>query len=85
MACDKVSYHGVTPKVFDCMKNKLESYGIHVPPGHSGEMSGKGVTAQYSWDGESTLDVTITDKPWYASCGAVTGKIHDFVDECGGD
>ena len=85
MACGRVDYQGVTPTVFDCMKKKLEDAGIHVPSGDSGEMSGKGVTADYSWDGKSVLAVTITDKPWYASCGMVTGKIHDFVQECGGD
>ena len=55
MACNMVSYHGVASDVFKCMKNELESYGIHVPSGNSGEMSGKGVTAKYSWDGKIRL------------------------------
>jgi len=85
MACKRVDYQGVTPTVFDCMKKKLESTGIHVPSGDSGKMSGKGVTADYSWDGKSILAVTVTDKPFIVSCGYVTGKIHDAIQDCGGD
>ena len=85
MGCSKVVYHGVTSSVFNCMKKKLEDGGIHVPSGHSGELSGHGITADFNWDeGAATLSVTIKKLPWYVSCGTATGKIHDVVKECGG-
>ena len=85
MACKRVDYHGGTPTVFECMKKKLEDAGIHVPSGPKGDMVGKEVTAEYIWDEKSVLTVTVTKKPFFVSCGYVTGKIHDFVHECGGD
>lgn len=84
MGCNPVTYHNVTPNVFICMKSKLAAAGIPVPPGNEGDMQGQGVKAHFSWDGASTLTITITDKPWIVSCGTVIGKIQDFVHSCGG-
>ncbi len=86
MGCNKVIYHGVTSGVFECLKKKLENAGIHVPSGHSGQISGHGVTAKFSWDeGAATLSITITELPWYVSCGMATGRIHDQIQQCGGE
>lgn len=83
--CSKVVYHGVTASVFDCMKKKLEAGGIHVPSGHSGKLSGGGITANFNWDeAAATLSIAITDKPWIYPCGTITGKLHDNVKACGG-
>ncbi|WP_456475321.1 hypothetical protein [Candidatus Pyrohabitans sp.] len=86
MGCKTVTYHGVTSSVFECLKEKLEKAGIHVPPGDSGEISGHGITADFSWnEGAATLSITIKKLPWYVSCGVATGKIHDEIHACGGD
>lgn len=82
MGCRPVTIKNVTPEVFNCMKKKLLANGIHVPPGKKGELSGSGVTADYDWDGESKLTVTITKKPFIIGCGAAAGKIKSFVKEC---
>lgn len=66
------------------MKQKLKEAGIPVPPGSEGDMEGDGVKAHFKWDEVANLTITITDKPWYASCGMIIGKIHDFVQSCGG-
>jgi hypothetical protein len=66
------------------MKQKLAAAGIPVPPGNEGDMEGQGVKAHFKWDGAANLTITITDKPWYASCGMIIGKIQDFVHSCGG-
>lgn len=82
--CDPVTFHNVNQGVFDCMKKKLTDAGIPVPPGNRGRMSGQGVTADFDWDGSANLMIHVIDKPWYASCGTVIGKISDFIHSCGG-
>jgi len=80
--CKPVTYHNITPDVFECMKKKLIDSGIHVPQGNSGDMEGSGVIAHFEWDGKSNLIITIKKKPFITSCGFVIGKIEDFVDDC---
>jgi hypothetical protein len=66
------------------MKKKLQDAGIFVPPGNRGELSGQGVTADFEWDGESKLTVTIKKKPFIVSYETVAMKIKAFVRECHG-
>jgi len=82
--CGPVAYSGVTPDIFECMKQDLLDYGIYVPPGQSGELSGNGITANFQWDGESRLTITVTDKPFFVSCGTVTDEIRQFAQNCQG-
>lgn len=84
MGCNPVTLQNVTPNVFNCMKQKLEAAGLKVPYGNSGELSGHGVVADFSWDGESNLTITVKDKPFFITCGAAAEKIQDFVRQCGG-
>jgi hypothetical protein len=35
------------------MKTRLQDYGIYAPPGDSGELSDKGITGTFLYDGES--------------------------------
>jgi hypothetical protein len=81
--CERITYSGVTSGTFDCMKTKLQNYGIYVPPENEGELSGKGVAANFSWDGNS-LTVQITDKPRFVSCETAAKEIGKFVKECPG-
>ncbi|MGB9926808.1 MAG: hypothetical protein ACPK85_00225 [Methanosarcina sp.] len=64
------------------MKKKLQNYGIGVPPGNRGELSGKGITASFEWDGKSNLTIIITEKPFLLSCEIAAQKIRGFVKEC---
>ena len=66
------------------MKKKLQDFGIHVPPGNRGELSGKGITADFEWDGMSNLTITITEKPFIVNCEVAAMKIKRFVKECHG-
>ena len=79
-----VTYHNITPDVFECMKKKLKGAGIHVPQGNNGDMEGSGVKAYFEWDGKSDLIITIQKKPFILSYGFVLGKIKSFVDDCQG-
>ena len=64
------------------MKKKLQDYGINVPPGNKGELSGKGITGSFEWDGKSDLTLRITKKPFFISCGTADKEITKFVDQC---
>jgi hypothetical protein len=66
------------------MKKKLQDYGIYVPSGNIGELSGKGIIASFEWDGNSNLTITITEKPFIVSCEVAAMKIEQFVRECQG-
>jgi hypothetical protein len=84
MACKPVTYHGVTPPVFNCMKKKLKAAGIKVPEGNSGTISGKGISAKFKWDAVANLWIQVTKKPFIVSCSFVYGKVHDAIEACGG-
>lgn len=84
MGCRPVTIKDVTPEVFNCMKKKLQVAGIHVPPGKRGELSGSGVMADFEWDGQSNLTITITEKPFIVSCDTVARMIKNFVKDCHG-
>ncbi len=84
MACSAVTYHGVNQKVFDCLKSALEKAGIKVPDSHSGTISGHGIKADFKWDGNDSLWIKVTDKPFIITCSYVVGKIHSAIHGCGG-
>ncbi|WP_440944990.1 hypothetical protein ACSAZL_12580 [Methanosarcina sp. T3] len=83
-SCKPLKFVNVTPEAFECMKKKLQDYGIDVPPGNEGELSGKGVTGSFEWDGKSVLTIIIKEKPFGVSCETADGRIILFVDECKG-
>ncbi len=82
--CRPIKFHNVPLDTFKCMKKKLQDYGIYVPAGNRGELSGKGITASFEWDGISNLTITITEKPFIVNCEVVAMKIKKFVRECHG-
>jgi hypothetical protein len=41
--CNPVTYHNVTPDVFECMKKKLKDTGIQFQAGNGGDMEGSGI------------------------------------------
>lgn len=84
MSCRPITLRNVSPDTFKCMKKKLQDYGIHVPPGNRGELSGKGIAADFEWDGMSNLTITITEKPFIVNCEVAAMKIKHFVKECHG-
>lgn len=80
--CKPIKFVNVTPDAFECMKKKLQDYGINVPPGNKGELSGKGVTGSFEWDGKSVLTIIIKERPSSVSCETADQKIILFVEEC---
>jgi hypothetical protein len=83
-SCDTITFSNVPPHTFECMKTGLQNYGIHVPPGNSGELSGHGIVGNFVCDGESKLTLQITNKPIFVSCRVADSEIEKFVRECQG-
>jgi hypothetical protein len=81
-SCKSVTYSGVTPDLFECMKQNLLDYGVSVPPGQSGELSGNGVTADFKWDGKSILTIKVKEKPFFVSCKTINDEIRQFAQDC---
>jgi hypothetical protein len=84
MSCRPIKFRNVPPDIFNCMKKKLQAAGIHVPPGNRGALSGLGIVADFEWDGQSSLVITVTEKPFFISCDAAATKIKQFVRQCHG-
>lgn len=82
--CEPITFSKVSPDTFACMKAKLQNYGIDVPSGYNGELSGKGIAAHFVYDGTSSLTIQIKDKPLFISCGTADNEIGKFVQECQG-
>jgi len=82
--CEPTKFSNVPPNTFECMKTKLQNYGISVPPGNTGVLSGKGISGSFMWDGASNLIIQITGKPFFVSCGIATNEISKFVEQCQG-
>lgn len=81
--CETTTFSKVSPDTFACMKTKLHNYGISVPQGYKGELSGKGIGASFVYDPDAkSLTIKITDKPLFVSCGIAANEIKKFVDEC---
>ncbi len=84
MSCRSIMFRNVPPNTFNCMKRKLQDYGIYVPLGNKGELSGKGITASFEWDGQSNLTITITKKPFIVNYELAESQIKQFIIECHG-
>jgi hypothetical protein len=84
MICNPITCHNITQDVFDCMKQKISTAGYCVPDGNSGQISVSDVKADFSWDGVSSLTVTIISMPFLISCEMVSESLQDFVSSCGG-
>ncbi len=81
-ACEPLTFQNVQSNTFECMKGHLIDYGIKVPPGSSGELSGHGITAQFVWDEDSILTIQIIEKPRIVSCRTAENEIGKFVNQC---
>jgi hypothetical protein len=80
-ACSMLTYSGVTPAVWTCIKNAVSPY-IKNPP-DSGTVTVDGFTIYWNYNpGAGTFQVQCTDSPWWAPCSAINGKINDVIEGC---
>jgi hypothetical protein len=80
--CEPMTFPNVSNSTFECMKSKLQNYGVYVPPGNEGELSKKGVTANFMWDEKSNLTVGVTKLPFFVKCGTASNELDKFVKGC---
>jgi hypothetical protein len=82
--CPTVVYNNITQPMIDCLRGKLASIGIIIPPGNEGEISGSGFTGKYKFDPpSSTLTITIIEKPDWATCEWLNEAFTTWLKECG--
>ena len=76
MACQPVSYSGVTASIFNSMKGELEKNGFSVP-GTSGTIRGPfGIVMQYAYDeATETLNVEVLEKNFFVSCDQIYNQL----------
>jgi hypothetical protein len=67
-----------TPDQIASLRNQLYAEGVTLPDGNSGQITGDGITANFSYDG-TTLTVTIIDKPWYIPASMIFDKIQSHL------
>ena len=82
--CEPMTFSNVSNSTFECMKSKLQNHGINVPPGNEGELSDKGVTANFMWDGKSDLTIGVTEIPLFVKCETASNDLSNFMKECQG-
>jgi hypothetical protein len=75
------TFSKVTPAVFDSIKMFIQNYGIYVPSGNSGEISYMGVSAYFTWDGESNLTIQFTNLPLFIYSDTANAKLDNFVNQ----
>jgi len=73
------TFSKVTPAVFDSIKMSIQNYGIYVPSGNSGEISYMGVSAYFTWDGESNLIIQFTNLPLFIDSDTANDKLDNLV------
>ncbi len=80
MACQPVSYSGVTANIFNSVKGELEKNGFTVP-GTSGVIRGPfGIVMQYAWDqATETLNVEVTEKNFFVSCDQIYSQLDNAL------
>jgi len=77
-------FEGVTSEIFHNMKRALEQYGISIPKGNEGNLSGEGFSGKFIWNPEQELlTLQLISKPWFISYDTVrevvTNTITNFV------
>ncbi len=88
MASKNRKYCNVSEDVFECMKKGLEKRGAEIKGDTKGTFKittyGFDFKFSYEWDGESTLQVVCTDKPFVVGYGKIWDTVDPGVTSCGG-
>jgi hypothetical protein len=79
-----VTFHGVTPKAIDDLRELVEGYGLKVGDESEGIVSSPDTEIAFRYSGDSnTLDVSIRRKPRLLSYGELYGRIADALIDSG--
>ena len=80
--CQPMTFSNISNITFECMKSKLQNYGVSVPTGNERELSKKGVTANFMWDEKSNLTIGVTELPFLVRCETASNELNNFVNSC---
>ena len=84
-SCGMQTFNNVNQGIWQCLCSKAAQYGVTIS-GDSGSASSHGFTVTWNYDpGAQTLQLQVTDKPWWAPCSTVNSKVHDEIDSCYSD
>jgi hypothetical protein len=80
--CAADTFSNVSDAAFKCLVAKAAKYGVKIG-GDSGSGGASGF--KISWNyvrATSKLTIQCTDKPFWAPCGTVRGKVREEVQAC---
>ncbi len=74
--CDPVTYQGVTPQVFESLKQELEGNGFSITA-NSDTINGPfGIVMEYNWDEASEVLYThVLDKSFFVPCSQINEQL----------
>jgi hypothetical protein len=76
MACEPITIEGVSQATMTELQRKIQGFGLKLPPGNSGTISGKGVSASFNYDpAAQTLEVTVLEKPFFVTCTMIEDQL----------
>lgn len=82
MACDSKTYSGLSAAMMDAIRLDLAKMGMQMPATHEGVVAHLefGVEVQYRFtEGESTLWVQISQKPFFVPCAMIYARLDQAV------
>lgn len=79
-ACDPITYQGVSPQIFQSVKQELENNGFSVP-GTSGTIRGPyGIVIDYAWDEPAeSLFIHVIDKSFFVPCSQIHNQLNNAL------
>ena len=74
-----ITIKGDMKKVLEEVTKELKKKGVIIKGDEKkGTITHKDFKGSYVTDGKKKITITITDSPWYASCGAIDEKLKEF-------
>jgi hypothetical protein len=69
-----------TPAQVEHLRAELGTNGVTVPAGNSGEITGRGIVADFTYDGEASLSITVKSKPFWMPASAIFANIQSALE-----
>lgn len=81
--CAAQTFSNITPQKWLTIQTKAAADNISLR-GDTGQITENGFTFTWQYEAPSgILTIQCLDHPFWATCGAVNGKVHDVVDSLG--
>jgi len=80
MKYEPIHFEGINSEIFMNMKDTLSQFGISVPEGNEGFLSGEGFSGVFKWNSEKeTLTLELISKPWFISYDTVKSVLCNVI------